>query len=293
MGLLIDIKHRLFDKYGIGSELYRPLIYWLFLLNPLKSTGEVSFPTLADMKGLVEQISGVDVHDYFLDRCELEGFMADNIHEYFYYFSTGYGKVFVAKAAEHFVSMRLGHFTGVFIDIAASVSPFYRIVEKKFPGTKVRRQDLVYSRGIHGDQIGGSAGNLPLEDDSVDLVTLHNSIEHFEGDADTEFIVESGRVLKKGGEAIILPVFLQDQHVNYVNPAVNPKGLQLDKFARIIYTCKCDQPRFMRHYSPMTLAKRILEPAQERFKIDLFKILKSKDFQEDIELALALKLTKL
>ena len=39
--------------------------------------------------------------------------------------------------------------------------------------------------------------------------------------------------------------------------------------------------------------KRIIEPAQGKFKIDLFKIIKSKDFNEEIELALALRLTRL
>ena len=66
---------------------------------------------------------------------------------------------------------------------------------------------MIYKDGTHGYQIGGNATHLPLDDSSIYLMTLHNSIEHFEGDDDSLFILECARVLKKSGELIILPIF--------------------------------------------------------------------------------------
>jgi SAM-dependent methyltransferase len=292
MGFLVKVKRRFFDEHRIAPVLYSPLIYWLFLLNPFRLNGRVEFPSLSKLESILTEIQDIEVRDYFLDRSDLEHFMSENIHEYFPYFSTGYGQMFVGKAAEHLVSLRLSRFSGgTFIDIAASLSPFSKIVKRIFPQAKVYRQDLAYRPGVYADQIGGDAANLPLENGSVDLMTLHNSIEHFEGDSDTAFIMESSRILKRGGEVVILPLFLENEHINYIDPTINPNGLKIDREAKVIYAYS--QSRFMRHYSAKTFRERLLNPAREDFSVALFKIRLSHDLEEKIELALALRLTRL
>ena len=149
----------------------------------------------------------------------------------------------------------------------------------------------MYDNGVHGIKIGGNSAKLPVQDHSVDLMTLHNSIEHLEGNADSKFIEECVRALKKSGEVTILPIFLEKEHINYINPTCNPKNLLVDREAKKIFVY--GHPRFMRHYSAETFKARILKPSQGEFKIDLFRIIVSEDFQETIELALALRLTKL
>ena len=139
--------------------------------------------------------------------------------------------------------------------------------------------------------MGVNAVHLPVDDNSVDFLTLHNSIEHFEENADTEFINECARVLKPGGEVIILPIFLEGEAIQYINPTHNPKGFIKDKGIKTLYVY--GHPRFMRHYSADTFVERIINPAKGKFKIELFKIIKSDDFNENIELALGLKLTKI
>jgi len=139
--------------------------------------------------------------------------------------------------------------------------------------------------------MGGNAAHLPIDDNTVDFMTLHNSIEHFEGNADSEFIKECERVLKPGGEVIILPIFLEKEPIQYINPTINPKGLIKDTNTKCYYVY--GHPRFMRHYSAETFKKRIIKPAQGKFKIELFKIIRSEDFVEEIELALALRLKKI
>ena len=91
------------------------------------------------------------------------------------------------------------------------------------------------------------------------------------------------RVLKKSGEVIILPIFLEKEHINYINPSCNPENLLLDREAKKIFVY--GHPRFMRHYSAETFKARILKPSRGEFKIDLFRIIVSEDFQETIELA--------
>ena len=204
---LIKIKKYFFDKRSITPDLYRPIIYWLYFLTPFKRTGQVAFPSLDKMKASINDLK-IDTKEFILNRSDLENYMSDNIHEYWHYFSTGYGKAFVGKTAEHFVSLKLSNFRGgIYIDIAASESPFYKVVKKYY------QQDLVYENGIHGIKIGGNAAHLPVDDESVDFMTLHNSIEHFEGNADTGFIIECSRVLKPGGEVLILPIFLEKEVV--------------------------------------------------------------------------------
>ena len=77
----------------------------------------------------------------------------------------------------------------VYVDNASTpASPYFEVLHLLARTRKLYRQDLVFPAGVHGDRIGGSAAELPLDASSVDAMTLHCSYEHFEGDADTGFI---------------------------------------------------------------------------------------------------------
>lgn len=116
------------------------------------------------------------------------------------------------KLLEYFISYKFLEFgpSDTYIDIAAQDCPFAFFVHEKV-GCKTYRQDLYYmKKGIHGSDIGGDASNLPLKDETVTKISLHNSFEHFEGESDIGFIKESQRVLAMGGKMIINPVFFED-----------------------------------------------------------------------------------
>jgi hypothetical protein len=118
------------------------------------------------------------------------------------------------KLLEYYISYTFLDFSeqDTYIDIAAQNCPFAFFVREKF-GCKAYRQDLYYlKRGLHGDEIGGDASRLPLKDESVSKISLHNSFEHFEGDSDIHFIQEAQRVLSVGGKMIIVPLFVADQY---------------------------------------------------------------------------------
>jgi len=69
--------------------------------------------------------------------------------------------------------------------------------------------------GIHF--IGKSVTEIDLPDGSLSAVACHHSIEHFQGDGDMGFIDEIVRLLRPGGKACILPLFLARPYVEIWN----------------------------------------------------------------------------
>ena len=53
---------------------------------------------------------------------------------------------------------------------------------------------------------------IDAPDESIDKISCHHSIEHFQGDADIGFINEVQRILKPKGRCVIVPVFISDKH---------------------------------------------------------------------------------
>lgn len=174
--------------------------------------------------------------------------------------------IFWQKIPQYYFSWRLieslmAQPETVYIDIASTgKSPYWDIINLLAQTPHLYRQDLVFPPGIHDNQIGGSAADLPLEDSSVDAMTLHCSFEHFEGDADTGFVKEAGRVLKPGGKVSILPLYMGDYPFILNDPAwaINlpaDPGIVKHFFPRW-------GERHGRFYSPETLFSRIVEPAK-------------------------------
>jgi SAM-dependent methyltransferase len=119
-----------------------------------------------------------------------------------------------AKMLEYYVSFRwldLGP-DDTYIDIAAQDCPFAFFVRDHF-GSRAYRQDLFYlAKGIHGEDIGGNAARIPLPDGSVSKMSLHNSLEHFEGRSDIRFFKEAQRLLRPGGKLLVVPLFIADTY---------------------------------------------------------------------------------
>ena len=124
------------------------------------------------------------------------------------YYKGGRQHCAINKWLEHYVSIELlqprpGE---VLIDIANCHSPFPDLLKDQFD-LEAYRQDLIFPRGIQGHRIGGNANALPLPPQFADLLTLHCSFEHFEGDSDSGFLREAQRILKPGGRLCILPLY--------------------------------------------------------------------------------------
>jgi SAM-dependent methyltransferase len=165
------------------------------------------------------------------------------------------------KVLEYFVSLDLldVHPSDVVVDVASEWSIFPDVL-RKLTGATVYRQDLIYAAGIRRDRIGGSAANMPVPDRFADKIVLHNAFEHFEGTADSDFIVEAGRVLKPGGVLCILPLFVSDCFCNITDPLVRRPGIAWDSGARVI-ELPWWHNRFGRFYDAAALLARVLAPA--------------------------------
>ena len=150
----------------------------------------------------------------------------------------------------------------VYIDIAGTAaSPYQDIIKLLAKTSNIYVQDLIFPEGVNGNLIGGSAAKLPLPDDSVDAMTLHCSFEHFEGDADTGFVKEAGRVLRLGGRVCIVPLYLGEYAFTLCDP-VRGHNISFDKETVIHFTPRWGE-RHGRFYSAETLANRIINPAYD------------------------------
>lgn len=154
----------------------------------------------------LQAITGKPVQILRLDPAEFAEFKTQYIDKR--------GGVENQKLLEYFISYKFLEFnpSDTYIDVAAQDCPFAFFVHEKV-GCKTYRQDLYYmKKGIHGSDIGGDASKLPLKDEAVTKISLHNSFEHFEGESDTGFIKEAQRVLAMNGRMIIIPLFFEDTY---------------------------------------------------------------------------------
>jgi SAM-dependent methyltransferase len=165
------------------------------------------------------------------------------------------------KLLEYFLSLQILDIQprDVVIDVASEHSIFPEVVRDAH-GATVFRQDLIYPPGIHGDRIGGNAGAMPVPDQFADALVLHNSFEHFEGTADSDFVAESWRVLRPGGAVVIVPLFVSERYSIISDPLTDRRGIVWDPGARVI-ELPGRHIRFGRFYDAPTLDKRVLGPA--------------------------------
>jgi SAM-dependent methyltransferase len=162
------------------------------------------------------------------------------------------------KALEHFLVAQLLELEhgDVYVDVASQSSPAPEIYRALF-GCRAFRQDLAYRAGVRGDRIGGSAADMPVPDGFASALGLHCSFEHFEGDADSRFIAEAGRVLRAGGRLAIAPLYLHDHRAVLSHPAVGAgQDVPFDEGA-VVHLAPGWGNRHGRFYDPVQLARRV------------------------------------
>ncbi len=170
------------------------------------------------------------------------------------------------KSLEHYLSFIFAEPAErkVAVDIGSCKSVVPEILRRVY-GVTCYEQDLEYPPGVNGWRIGSSADAIPLPDTSVDFMMLHCTFEHFEGNADTGFVRECGRLLRPGGRAIILPLYLNPIHCNVTGETQPERRHTIGFDPEAAHRCLIPewQNRFGRHYSPEALTRRVLQPASE------------------------------
>lgn len=175
------------------------------------------------------------------------------------------------KLLEHFVSLELlrPRAGETLIDIGGAASPFADYCADRL-GLTAYALDLAYPPGVNGRKIGCSIESVPMPDASVDLMTLHCTIDHFEGERDTLFLREAARLLRPGGRACILPVYFAPRAANICGPRHFSPRAEFDPGAEVRLVEDYNN-RFGRFYSPETFRARLLDAAPG-LKPTLFRI---------------------
>ena len=245
------------------------------MLPPPKRRGWIRYtPGIEEELARALAVEGFEVRPYAVDLAKWREYLARADYASLDYYDGGRQANFTEKALEHFVAFDLLDLKqgGVYLDIASDGSPTPEIYER-LTGCESWRQDLSYPAGVHGRKIGGDAARLPLADGFADAIGLHCSFEHFEGDADTRFIREAGRVLKPGGRMAILPLYIFHEHGIQTDPAAWP-GRRLpfapEPGARI-YCARRYNNRHGRFYDAAALAQRI-RPVLGPLKLTILKL---------------------
>ena len=179
-------------------------------------------PTIVNVENVLEDLSrqNITIIPDEVDEIEVNQFRRDAEYEFYYpnYYSNR-ELVRLKKIREHYIAARLLNLTNsdIYIDLASQFSPAPQVYEHLY-GCKVLRQDYEYPYGIHGRVMGGSAGAIPLPDNSITKGAMHCSLEHFEGDEDIALFHELERILIPNGLFVIVPLYLSNNYFIMTDP---------------------------------------------------------------------------
>jgi SAM-dependent methyltransferase len=227
--------------------------------------------------------AGIPLHDVILDSAAYQEYLlnADYAGRYPGYYVTNLSE----KTLEHFICLTYlcPKFGQVLIDVASEHSPLPEIFER-LSGCTSYGQDIMYPAGLYGRRIGGDACDMPVDSGFADMVCLTCSLEHFEGNSDTNLFRELYRVLKPGGRVIVVPFYLSDTYEIQTDPVVSVSAeVPFDPEATL-YCAEGWGNRHSRFYSPLTFKRRIMEPCQDLFAFTCYKLNNLVDFPEGIHL---------
>ena len=158
----------------------------------------------------------------------------------------------IYTAAEQIISLQYP----VAIDVGSSffdMEKFLHGVEGKF-----YQLDRKFKPGIHGFSIGASAHQIPLEENSLDLVCLLSAFEHFEKDVAEKSLREFMRTLKPQGVLLIIPLYLANEEFVIIEPLMKEGRNLLDREqVKLIVKNSIfgHENSYIRYYSPVTFSK--------------------------------------
>jgi hypothetical protein len=197
------------------------------------------------------------------------------------------------KAFEHFIAVQLLNPgpSDIFIDVASEGSPLPDIVKRLY-GSAAYAQDIMYEPGICGNRIGGDACHMPVPDGFATCATLTCSLEHFEGDGDTQLFRELCRVLRAGSRVVVVPLYMFHEPAIQTDPTYSATiEVPFDPGATL-YCAKDWCNRHGRFYSPETLRARLMASAPE-MRFTVYRLLGTEAVDEGIYARFVLKAERL
>ncbi len=223
-------------------------------------------------EGIVDQVSnelaraGIPVLNLPIDGDRFAWYFNEGAYSTKY--PNYYGRYVTEKALEHFLCLELikPSEQDVVIDVASEHSPLPEIF-KRLRGCTTYAQDIMFEPGVNGDRIGGDACAMPLADGFASAVTLTCSFEHFEGDGDIRLFRELARVLRPGGRAVIVPLYLYLYPTIETDPTYTADSdVPFDPEA-VVHCAEGFVNRHARFYSADTLKNRICSLPEFHFRV--------------------------
>lgn len=206
------------------------------------------------------------------------------------YCANYYAKYMFEKTLEHFLSFQFSILdsNSVVIDIANANSPFPSILHKLF-NCKVFSNDLIFPRGINKlaewhSQIGGNACNLPLPNNTCNLIVLHCALEMFEGNDDINLIKEASRLLCDNGKLVIVPLYMNETYHIFRDPKTPRRNLpEVDEGAKLIYR-NFHKIAFARFYSVKALYERLIKNSKA-LQFTVYRVVNAEEIDQNCYVA--------
>lgn len=227
-------------------------------------------PTNSELLKIENDLSKISVNIHYFEP------LIDDFHEFKKdnWFSNKYvggptSKVWNEKLLEHYIAsilLDLKNYSSddIYIDVAACNSPWAKQLRIKY-SINAFAIDLA---PISNDFINLSyylqenATKTTFADNSVRGVSLQCAYEMFQKEDDVLFIDELSRILKRGGKAIILPLYMHTHYCAYSTPEYFGKGYT-SKDATEYIRMDCGGVPSSRKYSANYLKKRILDQIEK------------------------------
>ena len=224
-------------------------------------------PTVAELSEIENQLHelGIEIFDYGPPPERFQQFQAEQWFPPEYHGGQASG-VWDEKLLEHWIAserLDLAGFSAadIYVDVAAANSPWARALRERL-GLSAFAIDLA--------PVGTAYRELPyyrtedatqtrFENNSVRGLSLHCAYEMFMGDDDTRLIGELARILKPGGRAVILPLYMHTHPCAYATPEYYGKG-HADPGAKEYVRYDCRGIPSSRKYAALSLQRRVLEP---------------------------------
>jgi len=176
------------------------------------------------------------------------------------------GGVWDEKLLEHWISgglLGLAEYGAddIYVDVAACASPWVKELRERC-NLNAFAIDLAPASGAYSElpyYRVENATQSSFANESVRGVSLHCAYEMFAGEDDTKLIDELARILKPGGKAVILPLYMHTHYCAYATPEYFGKGYS-DPTAKEYVRMDCHGVPSSRKYNAETLKQRVLEP---------------------------------
>jgi SAM-dependent methyltransferase len=220
-------------------------------------------PEEVEIERLLTEL-GANIVDYAPDSSGFAAFQAAGHFPPDYHGGRD-GSVWDEKLLEHWIAaerLSLAQYGAqdIYIDIAAGGSPWAKALRSAYAG-----QAFAIDLSLDGSDYEGldyyrveNGTRTSFEDASVSGASLQCAFEMFMRDDDVGLIREFARILKPGGKAVILPLYLHTHYCAYASPRYFGKGY-CDAHAKE-YVCRdWDTIPSARYYDTSVFKRRILD----------------------------------